>query len=261
MKRRSKFFLLIAAVILLFFLNATLVGGLIRAKFLNIIAPISRSFIFVFKAKNAFSSFLNTGTILREKENFAKRVIELEEELVTLRALNEDFKKTAAAYDFSERRGFSMIAARVIGRTVDGNSTAFVIDKGKSDGVNINQAVIIGDGVLAGKIIQAEDKQAIFLFLTDEQARFTAAISGKSGAVGEARGRLGSSLTLEFIPRALELKSGDILVTAGLENNIPSGLLIGRVLEVFEDKTNPLERALVQPAATFADLGIVNILK
>lgn len=260
MKRHSKFTLLIAAVTLLFFLNATFIGAKIREKFFSLTVPASRSFLFIFKIKNIIANPFRINNIVSERDELVKRLVALEEDITTLRAENEDLKKAAATYEFSRHRGFNTISANVLGRVQDSTSNSFIIDKGRSGGISENQIVISGDGVLVGKIIRVEEGRAFFLFLTDERARFTAAASGNSRAIGEVRGRLGSSLTLELIPREIEIKVNDLIVTAGLESGVPRGLLIGRVLEVLPGEANPLQRALVGPAVTLSDLRVVSII-
>lgn len=261
MAKKSKFVLLIAAVVLLFFLNITFVGGKIREKFFFLGVPISRSSSFFSALKNIASSPFKINNIVSERDELAKRIITLETDIVTLRAENEDLKKAAAIYEFGKRRGFETILVNVLGRALDSASNSFIIDKGSAHGLAENQIVILGDGVLVGKIIRVEKSRAFFLFLTDERVRFTAAISGKTRALGEARGRLGSSIALELIPREVEVKPNDLVVTAGLESGVPSGLLIGNILEVQPDEATPLQRALIRPAAELTDLRIVSIIR
>lgn len=260
MKLRSKIFLLIAALVLLFFLNTTLIGAKIRERVFSLAAPVSRSFILASSLKSMVASPFKMNNILNEKNKLSERLVALEEEVIALRAENEDLKKAAVAYQFSKRRGFNIISANVLGQVQDSTSNSFIIDQGRSAGISENQIVISGDGVLVGKIIRVEEGRAFFLFLTDERARFTAAVSSNSGAIGEVRGRLGSSLTLELIPREIEIKVNDLIVTAGLESGVPRGLLIGRVLEVLPGEASPLQRALLGPAAELSDLRVVSII-
>ena len=133
-------------------------------------------------------------------------------------------------------------------------------EEGSRRRIDAGKIAITDQGVLIGKIISAEDDYSILRLVTDESSKFTAAISGSSKVIGETRGKLGAEIELRLIPRDVEINKDDLIITAGLED-APSGLLVGRVAEVFGDPQNSLKQALVAPAFNQDDLDNIFIIK
>jgi rod shape-determining protein MreC len=205
------------------------------------------------------SALRSFGDLTRENKELNQRIISLEQELVSVRLHNEDLKSASAALNFAKSKNFNTVPARVVGRAKNAG-LSFIIDKGSNSGIAERQVVITKVGILAGKITAVAPDFSIFRFVTDRGSRWSASISGNKNALGELRGELEVSLNLELIPRDIEIKSGDLIITAGLEQGVPEGLLVGRVIEVSSDPQNPLQRALIQPAANLADLRVVSVI-
>lgn len=262
MKKQKLLIPLLAVLVLLFFLNITGLGARARDKVLQLIAPTaSREWNFINDSRRFGNNLFNFQKIAKQNETLREQLLNAEQELIKTRLENEDLKRLTRSEKYAENKGLSLIPARVFAKTPGDNFLAFIIDKGRAEGVSENQIVMTETGVLAGKIIKVGEHYSVFRFITDEASRFTAAISGETSAIGEARGRLGVSLNLEFVPRDAGLEPGDLIVTAGLEDGVPEGLLLGRVVEVFSDEVSPLSRALLQPAANLNNLRVVSVIK
>lgn len=262
MKKQRLLTTVFAVIVLLFFLNITSLGARARDKVLQAIAPVaSREWNFINDSRRYGNNLFSFQKIAKQNETLREQLLNIEQELIKARLENEDLRRLTRAEKYAENKGFSAIPARVFAKAPGDNFLAFIIDQGRAEGVSENQIVMTETGVLAGKITKVGEHYSVFRFITDEASRFTAAISGKTRAIGEARGRLGVSLNLELVPRNAGLKLGDLIVTAGLEDGVPEGLLLGRVVEVLSDEVSPLSRALLQPAANLNDLRVVSIIK
>jgi rod shape-determining protein MreC len=137
-------------------------------------------------------------------------------------------------------------SARVIGRGGARWSETFLIDKGSSDGIEKDMAVITPDGLL-GKIASAEPSYSLILLINDmkfsasvrlEQTRQEAVLSG-TGA---------KSPILKYIPLDKEVKKGEGVITSGLDMLFPEGIPVGKVNSVSKEGDGLFYRVEVSPS-------------
>jgi rod shape-determining protein MreC len=254
--------IVVAAVVLLFFLNITSLGDRARSRVIFLLSPLSsRLFSFSHQLTVVKSYFKGYKSLAKENDELRRKNVDLEQALVASRLVLFDLDAARTVTIFSDKRGFEIVPARIITKTSSEQILSFILDKGARDTIEDGQIVVWEDGILAGRIIDVDDDYSVFRFVTDEASRFTAGISGKANVAGEVRGRLGLGLNLELVPRELVLVKDDLVITAGLESGVPDGLIIGKVLQIFDDPQNPLQRALLQPAANLNELRSVGVIR
>ena len=66
---------------------------------------------------------------------------------------------------------------------------------------------------------------------------------------------------MDFIPRNEVVLVGDMVVTSGLEETIPRGLLIGEVAVAQNEAYQPFQQAVLTPSTDLTKLFIVSVLK
>jgi rod shape-determining protein MreC len=173
----------------------------------------------------------------------------------------EQLERTAAEirqenYRFREQLGFSRqiryrhYPAEIIGRDPDNLFSAFVINKGKRDGVAYNMAVIaFQDGVqaLAGKVVQAGQFESLVMPVYDSSsfvpARFA---SSRYEGLVEGQGKIEYPLLMRLISKRArdDVHFGDMVITSGIGGGhgtiYPAGINIGRVSRILykEDETS-----------------------
>ncbi len=179
--------------------------------------------------------------ILEEQRN---AVAGDQNELLRLKQENAELR---AALSFVKRTGVSTIAAGIIARAPDGTTTRFVIDRGISDGLSVGLAVISGDGVLVGKIVSVSSSTATVAAVTDRGSATAASLLNETRTIGIAKGINGGLMQVEYIPHDELIRVNDLLVTSGLETNVPDGLLLGIVNAVQSEPTSAFQAALVEP--------------
>ncbi len=67
-------------------------------------------------------------------------------------------------------------------------------------------------------------------------------------------------VTLKDISKEVKVAVGDSVITSGLSDKFPFGLLIGTVKEVVNDKSSSTYTIKVKTAANFYNLQYVNII-
>jgi rod shape-determining protein MreC len=186
--------------------------------------------------------------------NDTENVDDLERQLDSLRTENAKLNELAvenetlkAALGYKDRDVGAPVTARVISETSDDVFHGIVIDRGASDGVKAGQPVIVGDGVIIGKIFETRDKTSSVLLLSDSKSRLAVSIQQTDGTVGALEGDGGLSMAINLIPQTVTVSSGDMVVTSGLEPGIRRGLVVGTVDVVTQHTQDPFQSATVVP--------------
>jgi rod shape-determining protein MreC len=174
--------------------------------------------------------------------------------------LAQENTELRAALSFVKRTGFSTVAAGIIARAPDGSTTHFVIDRGEADGLTSGLAVTSGDGILVGKITSVTVSTATVAAITDRGSATAASLLNETRTIGIAKGISGGLMQAEYIPHDELIRVNDLLVTSGLETNVPDGLLMGIVNAVQSEPTSAFQSALVEPLVDVRRLYSVLVL-
>ncbi len=160
--------------------------------------------------------------------------------------------------NFKKKTAVILLPANVIGREGSAFGQVIIINRGKSDGLELKQPVIAGEGILIGTIIKTESDIAYVLLLNDNQSKVAATVLNRDKSVGVVEGGYGISLRLTLIPRNETIAVGDEIVTSGLDEATPRGLLIGIVAEVENEAYKPFQQAVLTPAIDLNKLTVVS---
>jgi rod shape-determining protein MreC len=207
------------------------------------------------------------GDTLAAKEQRDALLVErdrLRQEVVALQMERNENEELRGLLSFDRTTDLQPVTARVYVRSPSTWYSTVQINKGSSDGVEVDQPVINGAG-LVGKVKSVSDGNAVVMLLTDQQFGVSAqAVKAREpGAILPAVGAPGD-LLLDLVQRAKRVKQGDRVITAGtvsqrLPSPFPRGLLIGTVKRVEGD--GELDRTIhVEPAADLRRLDIVQVL-
>jgi rod shape-determining protein MreC len=156
------------------------------------------------------------------------------------------------------------VTARVIAHSPTVWYATIQIDKGRNDGVRVNQPVITAGG-LAGKVVATTGGTARVALITDASSAVSAEVmpSGVTGIVKPEIG--GKDLILDFIPKGSHLHRGQVVVTSGfksgdLESLFPRAVPIGTVGSVNQDQLEVYQRVRVKPYADLRRIDFVQVV-
>jgi rod shape-determining protein MreC len=178
---------------------------------------------------------------------------------------NEEFEKLLDLDRTAELGGFEPVTGRVINRSPTVWYSTVTIDKGSSAGVETNDAVVNGDG-LVGRVSEVTAGTAQVTLITDHRNAVSARMlpDGPSGVVEPEVGDP-DDLLLLFIDNDETDLEGKILVTAGwsdgeISSAYPPGLQIGRVSEAQVGEQEAFQRVHVDPFADLREIDFVQVL-
>ncbi|MFA5248314.1 MAG: rod shape-determining protein MreC [Patescibacteria group bacterium] len=253
------------------------VGLLIFLHFFGVLRPLESGFQTIF---NPLASFFQSGGASINlffhdqiaRGEFSEKIRDLEGHLQIAEAENASLKRLEEENSslrqhlkfFSERKDSRYVMANVIASEafsgVSENVGDILIDKGVKDGVYEGLVVLNGNGVVIGKIYQAGERTSRVVLTVSSRCRLAAGLQNKNHTVGLAEGNLGLTIAINFVPQAEEVKIGDNLVTSGLEPDIPAGLFIGKVSDVYRGSNEIWQKVTAEPAANLDNLIIVSVL-
>ncbi|MFH1360890.1 MAG: rod shape-determining protein MreC [Candidatus Omnitrophota bacterium] len=161
-------------------------------------------------------------------------------------------------FDFQQSLVFSSVAANVIGRDPTNWSASVIIDRGKSNGLEVGMPVVTALGVL-GKIAEVGDKTSRVLLLSDPNFQ-VAAIMQRNRESGLVSGTLEGVSLMRYISPEADIRVGDKIITSKLSSSFPEGLLIGEVISVFESQSSSTSECYIEPAVSFSQTEEVIVL-
>jgi rod shape-determining protein MreC len=177
-------------------------------------------------------------------------------------ALLEDAKqgqRLQALLNFQQKYIYKTVAAQVIGSSGTDQSRVFYIDKGKSDGLDRDMAVITPDGIV-GKVRDVFGHTAQVLAIND-QSSGAGVIMESTRIRGILRGNSAGRPQIEDVIRDQRIKAGEKVLTAGGDQIFPRGLPVGVVDRVVNDpERDGFVQVILMPAAHLDQLDEVLVI-
>jgi rod shape-determining protein MreC len=161
--------------------------------------------------------------------------------------------------------GYTLVTGRVISRSPTVWFSDVTIDVGSGDGVEVDDPVVNGDG-LVGKISAVTGGTARVTLIADHSSAVGAKIvpSGVQGLMKPMVGDPGD-LVLDFLSAEKLIGKGQDVVTAGwraqgYESDYPPNLPVGEVVEAPVLEQEAQQQVHVRPFADLRNLDLVQVL-
>ncbi|MBL0267423.1 MAG: rod shape-determining protein MreC [Chitinophagaceae bacterium] len=255
---RTFFTFLLLQVVALWFLVSY--NRFHRAKFLGIANEVTGRVntqynkvedYFTLKEENRRIHRFNDSLLNLQKSNFAKH--DTSGQLI---------EETTPFDTLGHYRRYYARPATVVYNTVNSQKNFIQVNRGSSQGIKDNMAVISSDGAVVGVVVNTSPNFAQVMSLLHVQNSVSAALK-RSGDFGTAEwdGKDPRFLVLKKIPKTVEVKKGDSVLSSPVSFNYPPGYLIGTVAEVKLDNTTGMYQLRIRTAANFNNLQQVHILE
>lgn len=239
LKRFTPLFILVVFLVLFSF----------RSLLSTVVAPLSTPFVRAgsWMADNLLNwSNINDLTIDEyiELEHRLEELSLLAAETELLRDENNQLKELMS---FTDRTQESYLPASILSKSLNRTSGRFLLNVGAEDGVQLGSAVVAESGMLLGKVIGLSNQTSTVLTVTDEESAVAVSLLNDRRTIGVAAGTVGDLLKVEFIPVDELVEENNLVVTSGLEEGVPSGLLVGIVNTIEEESGVPFQTAILEP--------------
>jgi rod shape-determining protein MreC len=151
-----------------------------------------------------------------------------------------------------------LIAADVIGKTTTQQRNYATINKGRADGVREDMTVI-NDAGLVGIVIGASDHFAVLQLLINRDTRVSAKVQ-RTRVDGIVQWEGENILVMKNVPRTLDVRVGDRILTSNYSALFPANIVIGTVQQADDEANTLFRRIVVAPAANFSTLEQVFVV-
>ena len=186
----------------------------------------------------------------RLRDKAARLTIQLDESRAE-RAENDRLRKLL---HLTGRHPYELVAANVVGRSLDRLGGSMALDKGQSDGITANRAILTPDG-LVGRVERTTGHGSRVLTLLHRDCAVAARIQ-RSRVDGVVRWEFGdrAALDLLYVSSQEDVVKGDLVVTSGLGGIFPAGIRIGTVDKVGLESNGLTKEIVIRPAVDFRTL-------
>jgi rod shape-determining protein MreC len=255
-----RIFTIFVGIALLVILDANGYLGLAKDGFLRVYgSSVSRIRDGTQSVKVVFETLFTVRKIVSDNNVLNQKVDELSFENARLKSALDENIGLRQALNFKQQSQLNLIAVEVLNADPTGFSQVIIIDKGANANLLKNQPVVVSPGLLIGKITKLNPNSAEVTLITDPSILVSAEVVD-SGARGLVKGEHGLGLSLDLVTQNELIKTGDKVVTSGLSDDFPKGLLIGDVAGINSSSTALFQKAAVSPAADLRSLRFLFVV-
>jgi rod shape-determining protein MreC len=230
---------------------------LIRIWAVGAVTPLEKVLVWVQTSTgNVWHNYFYLRGVRAENRNLKQQIERMSLEQVRMSQDADQARRLQALLAFKEQFISRTMAAQVIGSSGSELSRAVYIDKGESDGIKPDMAVITADGIV-GKVLRAYGSTSLVLLIND-QTSGVGAILDKTRLQGILRGTPAGEVVLEKVMSDEAVPAGEMVLTSGGDGIFPKGLLVGRVTKV--SGSDLFLNIRVRPAADLSKLEEVLVV-
>lgn len=239
----------------------------------------------LYTATNGVGSWLknnfHSGELLKKNNELQAEINDLRRKLVDFnkyKIQNQEFSKLLDLKNseddssnkyFNNKFGYELndelkiLSALVVGQISATPYKSFIIDKGSRDGVGVHNAVVTADGIV-GCVYKVFPKSAVVQTILDSQMSIGVynTNNAESGMLTGSLELAYNNLTkMKYLSRQTDAKPGDVLITSGTSNNIPKGILVGKIVSLKQEEDSTSVFGIIEPFVDFEDVKHVFVVE
>ena len=214
----------------------------------------------VYEVDAAIESFFS---LTKVNENLTRRNFYLERQVNQLRRLYADITRDTTVVERAELEflgRYELIPAKVVSNSIDRTDNLMTIDRGRKDGVEVDMGVACGNGVV-GVVYLVSDHYSVVMPVLNYHSRISCSIRHR-GYFGYLKwsGGDASIAYVEDVPRHAKFKRGDWVETSGYSSIFPPGVLVGKIVEVYNSRDGLSYKLKVQLTTDFGNVRDVSVI-
>jgi len=252
-------FIFAALILLSYGLKYDSGRGVVKKLVLEAAAPVQMFFnASIEGVEGAWARYIHLVGLEEENRYLKSKIAGLQAELILYKEGHLEAQRLQKLLLVQNEYQHSFIAARVIGKEQAALSKTLWINKGAAHGLKSGMPVLVPPGLI-GKLTDVSWHNSKVLLLIDESSNVDVLIQ-RTRVQGIVRGAGSRGCVVRYISKIQDVKEGDVVVTSGLSNLFPKGLLIGKVTHVDRMDVGLFLQIRVTPFADFAALEEVMVL-
>ena len=214
----------------------------------------------VYEASAAVGQYFSLVTVNRQ---LTQRNVYLEREVA--RMAQEHAEATAASsylqrLQNNQTNRYRSVPARVVSSSLDRLNNFITIDKGEADGVKKDMGVVCGTGIV-GIVYLTSAHYSVVIPVLNSKSNISCSIRGR-GYFGYLHwmGGVPDEAYLDDVPRHARFRIGDVIVTSGYSSVFPPGMLVGKVMRVYNSANGLSFRLRIKLTTDFGNLRDVCVI-
>lgn len=238
-------------------------------------SPVSSAVGVVMKPVQQLSSFvseklLDLSLSFRSSNSYREKIDELEEKIALYEKELVDYEQTKQKLESyqsvlglkKENPDYELLPADIIGRDSLDAFYSFMIDKGSTDGVKVNDPVVYGSYVV-GVVHSVKATYSVVWTVFNPKVNISAyetrtREAGYSTTTTELSGE--RKCLFSGLDKTTNVAVGGQVCTSGLGGIYPKGLIIGKISEITDSKYDASVNAVIEPSIDLTELEDVFVI-
>jgi rod shape-determining protein MreC len=180
--------------------------------------------------RDLWSGYIDLRDVRRDNAALRAELSALQVQVQSERARAERADAYRDLLQLRARVPLSTTGAEVIAASASPEFRTVTVDKGASDGVLADMAVLAPAGVV-GRVTRAAARAALVQLIVDRSAAVGVVVE-RTRVQGIVVGLGDGTLRMDFAPATGDVVDGDLLVTSGIDGLYPEGFSVGTVTNV-----------------------------
>lgn len=198
---------------------------------------------------------LKTNTQLR------KQNVLLLDELSRLRAAGERNRKLQEMLQFSRSSELNLYPIQIVGKELNQVTNSLTIDAGSNQGIKEGMPMVSADGLVGKVILTAPGYSQIMPFFNTAFRVSAKLQSSNAYGIISWNSETIKELQLNYIPKTVEVDTGEVVVTSGYSNQYPPDIPIGKVIRTEPQEGQETQKVYLRPFADLYELAEGFIVK
>ncbi len=263
-KSRTEFIFLIAVLFIHLLLLSTRLSQvketpLLRGLALEVVAPLLKGAVgSISSISHVWKGYINLRNTYQENQQLKMQVADFRRTILAYEERIKELERLKTLKELQDSLMIPSVRARVIGGAAMQWYSSRILDQGSDAGVTKDCAAINAEGVV-GRIVQVSRKASVLQLITDFDSGVGVLLEN-SRAQGVLKGEGNRQAYVEYVGSNEKVVAGEKVLTSGLDQIYPKGLLVGYVLGAAPSKL-VFQKIEVNISANVLKLEEVLILK
>jgi rod shape-determining protein MreC len=220
----------------------------------------------IYNISSTFTGAINS-TFRNISEYFSLRKTNqtLVEEMAKLHSRLPDAYYKADVYSYFRKDTlfklqYRYISAKVISNTTNKRNNFLMINKGSFQGIKNNMGVILGNRIV-GQVVSVSSHFSWIMSMLNKDSKISGKFKKNNQLVNiEWPGGNYRKGSVKEIPKHVEIKIGDTIITSGNSDIFPEGIMIGTISDFTVAQDENFNNGTILFSTDFNSLGYVEII-
>jgi rod shape-determining protein MreC len=204
-----------------------------------------------------YHGYLDMRRAVNENVELNRKVAQLTTENLQLQQSQGDVSRLRALLGYADQFQMKTTMAHAIMLDTSGRFKSIIIDRGSSANVEVNDTVVNANGLIGRVLLTTKDMAKVQL-VTDNNCSVGALLE-RTRRQGIVRGDGGGGAQMYDVPSRVDVREGDVVLTAGIDGIYPKGIRLGTVKSA-ERGQDLFKQIVVTPSVDFGSVEEVIVI-